>query len=155
MNIYIPNRQVLSPQIIFKLSPNCDSKQFQDILLSRIKPDINAIKKRFVIGNIYSFNHTLTDVYTEKLDDLLKLDSDFYVGRGGENGITYKYRNFIKYLETNKPIFAPVLSLSHNSVGLLDGRHTFAVLRDIGMKEIPLAIEYNNIFLARRLSLIK
>jgi ParB-like chromosome segregation protein Spo0J len=38
---------------------------------------------------------------------------------------------------------------------LLDGRHTFAVLRDIGMEEIPVAVKNSEILTAKELDLIK
>ncbi|MDD3013625.1 MAG: hypothetical protein PHC34_07985 [Candidatus Gastranaerophilales bacterium] len=160
MNICINNNLYLKREIGSKISQKPNTKQFsnvqhnRDIFFTSTKPDIKVIKNRFIIEGQYLYDHSLKEVYTEKLNNLLKLDPYFYVGIGGKYGIKSKYQNFIKYLETDKSILAPILSLYNNKAGLIDERHTFAVLRDIGMKKIPLAVKDIDIPIVKKLNLI-
>ena len=68
-----------------------------------------------------------------------------------------KYDNIKQFLETGEPIVAPHIYFEvkddKTTVHFQDGRHRFAVLRDLGMKEIPVAINKNDISIAEKMGL--
>jgi len=91
-----------------------------------------------------------------KLDDILLLvdvkefdkawkKSGFYIGEYGKGGIGNRYDNFLVWLENNPdtPIIAPEVGFNekNNNVGFTNGRHRFAVLRDLGATYLPVSIQ--------------
>ena len=93
-----------------------------------------------------------------KLTELFKKDGISYIEPKGGNGIGNRYSRVIEYLKTGQPIDATLVYLNKRYDGLSasigDGRHRFAVLRDMGMKKIPVALHNESIELAREYGLI-
>lgn len=120
----------------------------------------NNIKSRIVMsdGEEMSVNY-LIEIDTEKLDKELKKNPDLYVGYKGRNGSVYKYERFKRYLKTNQPINATSIYLKRNPDGSVatyveNGRHRFAVLRDMGIESIPISIRKDSVNLAKEINLI-
>ena len=89
--------------------------------------------------------YKLVNVDVEKLDKLLETQSEYYVGYKAEGGNPEKYEAFRKFLHTKHDIQAPKVSIIKNFNGnfmptINDGRHRFAVLRDMGLKTLPVAM---------------
>lgn len=105
------------------------------------------------------FGNILADVNTKKLDKELSKNKDSYVGINGQNGSKEKYNRFKRYLKTNQPIDAPSIYLRKRKDGSIvvevkDGRHRFAVLRDMGLENMKISIEKKSIELAKEINLI-
>ncbi len=119
-----------------------------------------SITSRIVLSDIdKEAGYKLVIVNTKKLDSELKKDTASYVGKNGENGSRLKYDRFKQYLNTNQPIFAPKVNIRKSSSGeintnIYDGRHRFAVLRDMGLEKIPVAMDNESIKLAEKINLI-
>ena len=101
----------------------------------------------------------LTYVNTQKLDKELSKNKESYVGFNAQNGSKEKYDNFKKYLRTNQAINATSIYLRREKDGNIyvkvkDGRHRFALLRDMGLKNIKISIEKESIGLAKEINLI-
>jgi len=84
-------------------------------------------------------------VDTNKFDQEWKKDEGFYIGLGGVASISNRYQRFGEFLRTGQEIEMPQVSLRFNpsrrsQVGFINGRHRFAVLRDAGLKSIPVSI---------------
>ena len=93
---------------------------------------------------------TTVVVDVEKMDVALARDSFFYIRRSGSNSDNpEKYENFKNFLQTGKAIHMPRASIGEDGeVGLLDGRHRWAYLRDVGYTKIPIVVnkKQENIF---------
>lgn len=101
----------------------------------------------------------LHDINVDKLDKELKKDKAMYVGFEGYNGSRDKYFEFVNYLKTNQSIHTPKIYLEKEDNGeisthISDGRHRFAVLRDRGIENMPIAIDKDSIELAKEIGLI-
>ena len=94
---------------------------------------------------------------TDVLEQKFKENGGLYVGFNGQNGSKEKYDNIKRFLETGEPIIAPHIYFDtkeeETSVHFQDGRHRFAVLRDLGMKEIPVAISKKDVPIAEKIGL--
>lgn len=106
-----------------------------------------------VNGNI------LAEVSTKKLDELLRIDNESYIGHNLTDVSQEKYNRFSRYLRTNQPIIATSLYFKENENGQMvprirDGRHRFAVLRDLGIEKIPVSIDRDSIEFAKEIELI-
>ncbi len=72
-------------------------------------------------------------------------------GKGGTGKtIGNRYENFKEFLKTGDPVEMPEVSsrppawpgVERSLVGFTNGRHRFAVLRDMGLKRIPVSISH-------------
>ena len=106
----------------------------------------------------YNDDFELVVFDTAKIEKELSKDEYCHVGYKGQNGIHGRYENFINYLKTGKKISAPIVIFKENEskliAGLYDGRHRFAVLRDLGIEKIPLAIDKESLKIARKYGII-
>lgn len=120
--------------------------------------DLENIKSRIELGYWEQNTHTLVEIDTEKLNELFKKDGIAYIEPQGGNGIGKRYAGVIEYLKTGRPIEATTVFLNKRYDGLSasigDGRHRFAVLRDMGMKKIPVALHNESLELAKEYGLI-
>jgi hypothetical protein len=97
-------------------------------------------------------------VNVDRFDDIWQ-KSDMYIGPNGVGGIKKRYPFFIAYLllnpEERNIIETPEVSITKsNEIEFLNGRHRFAVLRDAGVKQIPIALPKNRLEQARNLGII-
>lgn len=107
--------------------------------------DIENIRNRIKLSNDQKERECiLVEVNTNKLNELLKKDGISYIERNGVNGIGNRYQEFEKYLKTGKTITPTEINIDFQnnnlSTYIIDGRHRFAYLRDMGMKKIPIAM---------------
>jgi hypothetical protein len=80
-------------------------------------------------------------VDVDKFDSLWKKDKDFYIGKNGVGGIKGRYERFQDFIKNHNKIEMSDVSITKDgAVSFRNGRHRFAVLRDMGMKEIPVAM---------------
>lgn len=120
----------------------------------------DSIKSRIEMSDYDKMSgNILTEVSVEKLDKELKKQRDMYVGYKGANGSGYRYDRFKRYLSTGQPINATSISLRREHDGTIstivkDGRHRFAVLRDMGFQKLPISISKDSIELAKEINLI-
>ncbi len=106
------------------------------------------------------FGMTTVNIDVEQLDKILEIQSPCHVGYKGQNGDIQKYNRFKRFLYTKNEIKPPTLSVikdTDNNIKLeiTDGRHRFAVLKDIGMKKIPVIISEESRNIATGAGLIK
>lgn len=76
----------------------------------------------------------------DKVEASYSKDENFYVGPQGAGGIGTRYQRFLQWLEENPntPIDPPMIGLTPSKTIIFgDGRHRWAVLRDMGEKRIP------------------
>ena len=103
-------------------------------------------------------NCKLVRINTKKLDELFKKDKLAYIEPEGKNGIRNRYKLFGEYLKTGRNINATRVVLSEHCDGLqatvVDGRHRFAYMRDIGIEAMPIALDEDSIKLAEKYNLI-
>lgn len=87
----------------------------------------------------------LVTVDTQKFDSEWQKDKGFYLAHdgSGENYIGNRYFNIKKWMDGDAKIKAPSIGLApNNSIPIFgDGRHRFAVLRDMGVKHITISID--------------
>ena len=122
--------------------------------------DAEGIIERMIINlSAGAADKSLIKVDTKKLDSELKKDDEMYVGYNGTNGSGLKYDRFKNFLKTNQEIRSPIIYLRKLSSGeiethIYDGRHRFAVLRDMGIKQIPVTIDKESLELAKEIGLV-
>jgi len=114
-----------------------------------------------VIDPAVKHNQRMVILDVDKFDSMWKTDPDFYVGPGGTgSAIAGRYDRFKEFLKNGDgygpvPIFASQSYVRKDGVvGFNNGRHRFAVLRDMGIKKIPVSMGSESIRNARLLGLI-
>ena len=86
-----------------------------------------------------------------KFDELWKKDPDFYVSPGGIGQIHNRYEGFGEFLKRGEEIEMPIASVtSFGTVQFTNGRHRFAFLRDLGLREIPICMDKESVKFARQ-----
>jgi hypothetical protein len=103
-----------------------------------------SLELRFDYDEAPQESYTMIIVSVEAVDRDLRKDPDFYVGSGGKGEMPNKIKEFLDYLITGKPIQPPIASVSPSTAMLTfgNGRHRFAVLRDLGLAVIPLLVPH-------------
>lgn len=82
--------------------------------------------------------YLMVEIDVAKLDNSWKEDA-FYIGNEFETN--QKYRQALDYIKINNKCAVPHVGFdSFGIVGFYDGRHRFAVLRDMGIKKIFVAV---------------
>lgn len=121
-----------------------------------LKPE--NIISRIQVDPYFNHSHSLVEIDVEKFDKLFKEDKLSYIEPQGTNGIGERYNNFVDYLKTNKPINASRVYVNvldeEICAAIGDGRHRFAVLRDMGIKKLPVAMDETSIKNAKKFGLI-
>ena len=116
------------------------------------------INNRIVIPSEYKYGHELFGINVKKLDKLLQKDESYYIAPQGKTGaISDRYNKAVDYISTGKDINASILVLREDKNGIrasiTDGRHRYAVMRDLGMKTINFAMDSNSVKLAQKYKL--
>lgn len=141
-------------KMLKKLSVNYERIDERDSL------DPNKITSRMVIcASGQPRGEFLQKIDAKKLDRELQKDIEMYVGFNAMNGSSIKYNRFKKFLKTNQEIRSPIVYLRKFSDGeikthIYDGRHRFAVLRDMGIEKIPVTIDEESLELAKEIGLV-
>ncbi|MBQ7286214.1 MAG: hypothetical protein IJW73_00460 [Candidatus Gastranaerophilales bacterium] len=131
-----------------------------DFSKSSIEDALNLenITSRMTLDPYLSDSYKLVSMNTDVLNELFKINGVSYVEPNGTNGLNDRYENFCKYLKTGKKIYAPTVAFNefHGrlSASISDGRHRFAVLRDMGITKIPVAISDYSINIAKKHGLL-
>ncbi|MFW6129951.1 MAG: hypothetical protein ACOC56_02130 [Atribacterota bacterium] len=90
-----------------------------------------------------SHKYSIVEVDVKKIDNNWKNDI-FYIGN--EFKINNKYRQSFNYINKYNKCAVPHIGFdSSGIVGFYDGRHRFAVLRDMGIKKIFVAVFYKDL----------
>lgn len=122
--------------------------------------DPENIKNRIQLSELDKrHNCFLVDINTKAMDKLFKENGLAYIEPNGTNGIGERYKRVGEFLRTGKNIDATRVVLGEKAgkltASILDGRHRFAYMRDLGMKEIPLSMDEDSYNLAIKHGLIK
>ena len=115
-------------------------------------PALNTI--RFVPDQQSRKGYTTVKVDVAKLDRAWRKDKDYYIGKGGVGGIRNRYQTFISFLDEGVPIEQSVIGIdvyNNDMPSFTNGRHRFAVLRDLGMKHIPISVPNEEVTVMREL----
>lgn len=99
-------------------------------------------KLRFKSSHHEGYSTVWIDI--AKFDPWFQRDKGFYVGPGGsDNAIKGRYERFQEWLKRGEPIGMPEASINTyygDRVGFGNGRHRYAVLRDMGVQRIPMMV---------------
>jgi hypothetical protein len=100
--------------------------------------------------------HRIVEVNVAALNHAWSQDKGFYVGEHGTGAaIGNRYDNFRQWIATHDSMEASVVGVqSDGRVGFENGRHRFAVLRDAGLRTIPVAMDRASARNAQRFGLL-
>jgi len=120
--------------------------------------ELKNIKNRIVLGK-YDDNKFLVEVNTAKFNELFKQDGISYIEPYGTNGLDSRYEDVGKYLETGLDIDAVKVCITEMKEGqirasVIDGRHRFAYLRDLGLETMPVCLDKNSLKIAKKYGLV-
>ncbi len=130
---------------------------FQKQSLSEAMDPAN-IKSRILLSETDAeFGYLLVEFDTDKLDELFKKDEISYIEPGGKNGIGNRYKGVSDFLKTGQAINAVRVCFREDDgklkASIIDGRHRFAFMRDIGLRKIPVSIEESSYNIAKKYGL--
>jgi hypothetical protein len=93
----------------------------------------------------------LVNVNPSTFDEAFSKTGWQYVGEKGKEGISGRYEKFENYLKDAKSIEASNVSVNKDG-GIVfgDGRHRYAVLRDMGLDELPIVMDKESIKNAKK-----
>jgi hypothetical protein len=93
----------------------------------------------------------LVNVNPSAFDEAFSKTSWQYVGEKGKDGISGRYEKFENFLKDAKSIEASNVSVNKDG-GIVfgDGRHRYAVLRDLGLDELPIVMDKESIKNAKK-----
>lgn len=93
----------------------------------------------------------LVNVNPTAFDEAFSKTSWQYVGEKGKEGISGRYEKFENFLKDAKSIEASNVSVNKDG-GIVfgDGRHRYAVLRDMGLDELPIVMDKESIKNAKK-----
>ena len=93
----------------------------------------------------------LVNVKPSAFDEAFSKTSWQYVGEKGKDGISGRYEKFQNFLKDAKSIEASNVSVNKDGgVVFGDGRHRYAVLRDMGLDELPIVMDKESIKNAKK-----
>ncbi len=136
-------------------------------LLKRLRIPFQKVneKEALDLDNIYlrimqddEENYEIHCVNVGKLNKIFEKEVS-YIEKHGKNCFNDKYNRFIEFLKTEQNIKPPKISLYKTEDGSVsafieDGRHRFAVLRDLGLTEMPILINKDSLPLLQEIELI-
>ena len=119
--------------------------------------DKESIFNRIVLPKTMS-NKKLVTLNTKKIEKLFK-ESFTYISQNGNSGtIGDRYNGVKEFLSTGLDIEATTAHLfEYNGkleLEITDGRHRFAVMRDMGLDKVKFALDDNSIKLAKKYKLL-
>ena len=97
----------------------------------------------------------IVNINPETFDQAFSKTQWQYVGKGGEGGIEGRYKGFENWLKDAKSMTASNVSVNKDG-GIVfgDGRHRYAVLRDMGLDELPISMDKESIKNAKKFGYI-
>lgn len=113
-----------------------------DTLKFKIDPDYNTP------------DTVLVEVSIPKIDKVWRLNKDYYIQKNPTHN--YKYERFKEFLDTNpKFLYAPSIYITkEGEVEFDNGRHRYAVLRDLKYKTIFVSMSKESLKHAKQYKLI-
>jgi hypothetical protein len=97
----------------------------------------------------------LVNVNPATFDEAFKQTDWQYIGKNAEGGKPERIAGVQKYLETGKPMNASNAVVKDNGTIVFgDGRHRYAVLRDMGLGKIPMSMDEKSIQNAKKFGYI-
>lgn len=99
-------------------------------------------------------DYTTVWVDVEQLDRGFQRDKGFYIGAKGAGAIPGRqagFRQFLSDVDKHAIEQPEVVVDPDGTVSFVNGRHRFSVLRDLGIKEIPVSVAAGGVETARRL----
>ena len=101
-------------------------------------------------------NKKIVFVNTDKFDDIYAKDTNYYIERN-EHGNDFIHVD--RYVNSGLPINAPLVQIEENEEGepvalFYDGRHRYCIMRDMGAKSIPIALNDRSIEIAQKHGII-
>ena len=113
-----------------------------------------------IIARVYSKTYSSSFVDKQAGMNLVRVESSLfdklfsaskeYVGAGGAGGSSKKYNEFSKFFKETKNIeVGSVEVAADGTIKFIDGKHRYAVLRDNGIREIPLSMSRQSIINAQ------
>lgn len=133
--------------------------------VQRLSPAASrSIKSRFKIDRMVRRGYQMVEVNAKKFDHAFKHNEHQYLAAGGkcQNAIKNRYQRFIEYLKGGEYIRPSEITMQTANVNgkrkivpfFEDGRHRYAVLRDMGMGKIPVAMSKESIKLAKKAGML-
>ena len=123
--------------------------------------ELDDIVNNIVLPKHATHHYKLVRVDVNKLDDIFKKEKDFYVGYRGVGGINGRYDGFLKFLQEGLdfPVESSLIHISEYydgtpKVSFENGRHRFAVFRDLGLETIPMGVSKSSLKLAQKIGLV-
>lgn len=113
--------------------------------INESKLDVNGTTHKFVVDPTYDdYETSLHNIDTDKIEKSFSKNKDYYISKGGKGAaIGNRYDRFKDFLQS-KPKEVHASSLHINDSGEVhfnNGRHRYAVLRDSGIKHIPVSLD--------------
>lgn len=117
------------------------------------------IKARMVLSNFNrNRGYKLVELKTKEFDELFKNSTFGYLGDYETMEHRNRYDGFIKYIKSNQPIEASEVHFrecgGRLNATFQDGRHRYAVLRDMDFKSIPFQLDKESLELAKKYNLL-
>jgi hypothetical protein len=146
-------------------------KLVKDYKGSTGKIDVDKLTKGMALSNVDKRTSKLVWIKTKPFDEAFKQDRNFYIGKGGSgNSIGDRYNQFKTLISMPddererylNPMEQKEYKIAVSNVEVTDdgrvmfgnGRHRYAVLRDLGAKKIPVAMSSNSIKNAKKYNLL-
>ncbi len=106
-----------------------------------------------------AYGYELIEINVNMLDKVLKQQPKYVGYKASGDGSYEKYCRFMRFLHTKHDIMPPRVSITKKTDGtpiicIDDGRHRFAVLRDIGMEKIPVMIDKKSIETGKEMGIL-
>ena len=118
------------------------SESFEMLIESKI--DVNGTVHKFIVDPTYDDHETsLHNIATDKIEKSFSKNKDYYISKGGGGAaIGNRYNRFKEFLQSNpKQVHASSIHINDSGeVQFNNGRHRYAVLRDSGVKHIPVSL---------------
>ena len=80
------------------------------------------------------------EIDVEKFDKAWSQDKVYYIPPKSRINSQRK-KQFLEFLKTNTPIILPEIRLIDGVPDFINGRHRFSVLRDLGLKRMPVMVD--------------
>lgn len=125
-------------------------KSFKEFLFNTKK------KYNFASDPMFGNDVKLFNLSVKKVNDSWKNDKNYYIQPNGVGGIGKRYNRFKEFLNSDPDvIYAPVVHIDEDgNIHFDNGRHRFAVFRDIGYKTLPISISKQSIKNAQKFNYI-
>ncbi len=117
---------------------------------------IGSIRKRMCMHNFANRlrQPALVNVNVDKFDDIYSGDI-FYLPEGYHDELC---DNVVAFISSGKSIESPYMELSEENgelkINCIDGRHRYRVLKNMGMKIMPMTMSQDSVRLAKKHGLI-